>query len=816
MTNQIDDLAQASDALSTNEKFSPDAISAQAQPAAAQASDTQPLIRKARQSVSSAVVSWTAEVPHLAGVSGVGKLWVFRKDPGLQWRAEDASATVGRRFSVVRPVAWSTPNGRATVEHLALPDRDGHLIVLFRSAGKDWRLVDVSALTGRQIHRECRIAALQYHADGELVEHLVAVEPSGEAVEFSYRPSTNWRAADVLRSFRPYRRLKIAPTSLTAWGNEVDGTTHVQIAGVDPDGQLVEVRRSRPASGVWRFNRVSSSGSPSIRSSGTVFWRTGSVEHLAAADNASSLVLFWRNSGLGGNWNRVDVTAECGAQAVQVSAAYVLSAKQSGTKHATECLVALGPERRLGNHPVLRLWWSGKFQWQSQDITAATGVATDQPVETWVAADGDEHLAVLHPHHRINEIYNLRASRQLAEALTTPVKDVEFSRSRSRKATVLCWTFRDSPIPSNTQEIAEAAFGSSASNSATDYFKQVSGGAFRLENGGIHGWFRSDFPRAWYQGMANPEVPEEVEEARRWRNRHHRKYFEALRDGNQAIDFAAADKNRNKRLEVAERGLVIAVAEAGSGFVRAARRQQVPDQPLYLDAVRMGDIVEWYAGSPPDTPTLVHEQCHLYLGLPDMHSTTTPYAVDGFDIMSQRGLGGEYWAYAHPCGVWKMMLGWSRPSVALRSGRYTLDSVATGGQALVLPHPIKGAQEYFLIENRQGSQYDDLTDQGLAVWHYIASRKAARRVPFGTGAKEWARWNDSPRQQLRLIRPALDGGMFKALWGGTDPDANYPLTSRRPDPNKAALVWADGSESGYTVQDISPLGESMSFWVKVP
>lgn len=754
---------------------------------------------------------------YAAGVWVDGSVHVHERHSYERW--DRMPIRFQRRFAVrERPFHWSTSFGSTIVDHLALVDEDGHLCVLWRNQNTDWALVDVTAKTGRSVHPDCRIQGLTYDERGDRLEHLVACDPDGQVVEFIWRPGSDWIGRQVFRGTPGFEPLIVAPTSLSVRGHVTGTRTHVAVFGIDARGALVMTERSRAGDGSWQSTVIATSG---LAPAGTAYWRSGDDEHIAAADFDHSLRVYSRNLVAETRWFDVDATAECGAEVSDVSDAHVVPQREAGNGFVTECVVASGRENALGQSSVLRFWWTPEQRWQVQDLTSVTA-RTQAPIGSRLDRNGDVDVFVTAGNGFVKRVRTLRNTRLFVESLPVPLPAMSFSRElRFRDTRVLCWVFRDQETPPNTRKIRDAVFGREAGRptterNAADYFMQVSSGLFRLRNRGTDGWFVSDFPRGWYHDGPNPDVPEEVAEAAKWNNRHHRKYMEVLRDADDKLHLEGFDTNRNRRLDAEELGLVIAVAEAGSGFVRPARRSENPSEPMVLDGVRIGDIVEWYAGDPADTATCVHELCHLYLDLPDMYATRTPYAIDGYDVMSQRHIANEVWAHVHPCGVWKLMLGWVRPIVPLSSDTYVLRSVADSRQVIVLPHPTKGEREYFLLENRQAGKYDDITTSGIAIWHYVADREDASLVPFGVDADNWNRFGGGPRNQLRMIRPALDGGDTLALWDGAIEAASYPLSGQRPDDNKAALVWADGSDSDYRLSNISASGARMSLRIEVP
>lgn len=87
---------------------------------------------------------------HLAGLSLEGDLLVFFWSPATDWQVTNISAITGQR--VVGPVTnWQLPEGSLTVEHVAGVSAGGDLLVFWASQPPDWRVVNVSSITGKRV-----------------------------------------------------------------------------------------------------------------------------------------------------------------------------------------------------------------------------------------------------------------------------------------------------------------------------------------------------------------------------------------------------------------------------------------------------------------------------------------------------------------------------------------------------------------------------------------------------------------------------------------------------------------------------------------
>ncbi len=135
---------------------------------------------------------------------------------------------------------------------------------------------------------------------------------------------------------------------------------------------------------------------------------------------------------------------------------------------------------------------------------------------------------------------------------------------------------------------------------------------------------------------------------------------------------------------------------------------------------------------------------------------------------------------------------------------------------LVLYDPGRSTSEYFLIENRwpEGTYERALPDRGLGVWHIVDDPEvlATMPPPAGCDPAGWALLapDDWGRKAIRLIRPVQPPDNARALWDGSEPETGYDLLSSDPDPAHAALVWADGTPSGFGIVDIPAAGPEMT------
>jgi hypothetical protein len=135
-----------------------------------------------------------------------GSCFFYRSTRNNLWRVVDVTAKTGR--SIAGGLTdWQTPDGSATVEHLAARDATGRLLVFFWSPAADWQVVDVTAKTGQQVRAD--VTSWQVRRDGRLYEYLAAASAADNTLlVFS------WAAGAGLAAQQTYQ---VSPDGATPW-----------------------------------------------------------------------------------------------------------------------------------------------------------------------------------------------------------------------------------------------------------------------------------------------------------------------------------------------------------------------------------------------------------------------------------------------------------------------------------------------------------------------------------------------------------------------------------------------------------------------
>jgi hypothetical protein len=132
---------------------------------------------------------------------------------------------------VIGPLtSWRTQEGPSTVEHLAGLNLDGDLVVFFWSPQADWQVVNVSAITGQRVAGPVTSWQVQ---EGPLnFQNLAGVTSNGDLLVFFRSPLSDWRAVNVSGITK-----KQVAGPVTSWVK--GGVEHLSAAGLNENGIYV-------------------------------------------------------------------------------------------------------------------------------------------------------------------------------------------------------------------------------------------------------------------------------------------------------------------------------------------------------------------------------------------------------------------------------------------------------------------------------------------------------------------------------------------------------------------------------------------------
>ncbi len=818
------------------------------------------------QQVVGPVTSWQTRdgiynVEHLAGRNLKDELIVFYWSPrNGDWKSVNVSRVTGH--TITGPLtSWVTSDGPYTVEHLAGRNTFGDLIIFYWSPRNGaWRAVNVSQKTGQKIDYS---VTSWVTLDGPYtVEHLAGINPLGDLIVFYWSPAQDWQAVNV--SQKTGRKVANTPAS---WQVRSGGvlTEYLAAGGIDDSLYVFSWAPGRD----WDVNNVSQITSQKIIGAVTS-WQTGSVQHLAGTGPDNALVAFWRTPSI--NWSAVNVSRITGEYISGEPAVYQL-------KDGAENVEVLGAKSREGQ--MLVFWWKPSRDWQSFNLSEITGKDITSVPAGWLMRDGSqtvEHLAATGTGNRLLVFWGFAQPRQLTDALGRPFGTLKRTRYIRRKVLAILWDPKRPGHPAPPADEVEAKlFGA---DSVRSYFAENSNGYFTIEMAGVKGWYTAkhygecanenrDCAEHYWEPLDQEDLPEDrnlnglldpgedlngngeldgpdrVLQADEDRNRngkldydldgdgwiygHDEKLAEAIREADKEFEFNKHDSDDNKTLSPDELGIVIVIPQrsiygpqfGAFGSVRRVVGRQQPFEDLYVDGIKITEVVEWYTGDPLNLGLPSHELSHLllygaYTG--DMYFNSYKYNFPSAYAPGAYSLMDQTYQKTHLDPVAKLKLGWVRPKIIFRSGRYKLSAVASRHKVWILMDPARGADEYFIVENRQrsGSFYDlDIDDQGLAVWHVMEKPEVYGSIPPPPDVimENWAKVpsDDWPRRAIRLIRPVLFFSDSRALWD----ESEYDLLSSDPDPQHATLRWADSTPSGFSLRSISAAGATMEATILV-
>ena len=761
------------------------------------------------QEVTGPVTSWRTHdgpylVEHLAGQSPKGDLLVFWWSPRADWQVVNVSDITGAR--IVGPITnWQTQDGPYTVEHLAGKSFKGDLLVFWWSPRTDWQVVNVSQIAGARIIGS--VTDWQTQDGPYTVEHLAGQSPDGSLLVFWWSPRADWQVVNVSKITREH-----VAGPVTSWVTNDGPYTVEHLAGRNSVGDLMVFWWSPRAD--WQAVNVSKITGQQISGS-VVSWITHDgdsvIEHLAGTALDGQLCGFWWSAST--DWRVVNITHLAGSDEFAgdgVPSSYQLA-------DGDENVELLGSRSKSGS--LLLYWWKPSRDWQSVDLSEITGRKISADPESWISPDGDrmvEHLAAPDPDGHLLVFWGYSEPRRLTDRLGNSFQSLKRVRE-PRKVLAILWDPHrpTDPAPSRST-IEDTLFG--ATNSVRDYFLENSDGLFTVEKAGVLGWYDADKPADHYWNE-NEMLDMDGDG---WLHGHVEKWAEAIRKADLGFDFSVFDINRDGVLAADELGILIVIpASVPFGTNRGPAGRESPTwEPLVVDGVRIPVIAEAYIGSPPNIGLAAHELSHLVLDEPDMYATFFNSAAAGdYSLMDRT------YKTTHLDPFNKLKLGWAHPKIIFRGGSYELPDVETSSKMWILLDPARGADEYFIVENRwTGTSYDRemADDGGLAVWHIMEDPSVYGSVgapPFvdptswdSLGPGDWG------RRAIMMVRPILTPPLNdrNALWDGAQAGTDYDLLSSDTNRFHARLRWANRKPSGFSLRQISAAGPRMSARIDIP
>jgi M6 family metalloprotease-like protein len=374
--------------------------------------------------------------------------------------------------------------------------------------------------------------------------------------------------------------------------------------------------------------------------------------------------------------------------------------------------------------------------------------------------------------------------------------------------------------PAHIPTVAEVTDAVHGSRGVNDYYDKVSGGRFGFTDAGVLSYPADETEdHYWDHDPFDCGAPA----ADGYAGGHVERWTEAILKADADVDFAAYDRDDDGTVSPQELSILYVVAQDDvDGYVRELWPYCDPDQPLIVDGVILPEIAEWLTSDPATSWEMAaHELAHLALGLGDLYANGWSFDTEVGELSL---MGDNRHTTTHLDPIHKLALGWVTPGYATVPATYAVEDVKRSELVLVLPRALDGdGKESFVVETRytwtDGTLYDERMDAaGAVVWHYVEDPAQSDEPPACMTPAQWANVTSNGRRAIRLLRPNIvfSSGLA-ADWDEEDYDLDDAgLVCPGAGVPANALLWADGTPSGWALRDFSAAGEIMTFDVETP
>lgn len=284
----------------------------------------------------------------------------------------------------------------------------------------------------------------------------------------------------------------------------------------------------------------------------------------------------------------------------------------------------------------------------------------------------------------------------------------------TKRALVLLVDFSDNPATTPTSHYEELLFsqGTYPTGSMRDYYQEVSYGLLEVV-GEVKGWYRAPQTYAYYVNElfgVYSKYPQNVQKI----------VEDTVILADPEVDFSQYDLDGDGYVDN------LLIVHAGPGAERTFNQNDVwshkwvTSKPIEVDGVK----VYTYSMQPEDgtVGVFAHEFGHI-LGLPDLYDTGyDSQGVGSWCLMAAGSWGGpsnDGTRPTHLCAWAKEVLGWVNPQV-ISSNTMGVEIPQVEESPFVLKLWTNGnpEEEYFLVENRQKTGFDEyLPGSGLLIYH---------------------------------------------------------------------------------------------------
>ena len=324
--------------------------------------------------------------------------------------------------------------------------------------------------------------------------------------------------------------------------------------------------------------------------------------------------------------------------------------------------------------------------------------------------------------------------------------------------------------------------------SVKEYYKEVTNGKINIA-GEVAGPFNLSHSKSFYAhgdsgtGNALPNARTMAQEAAQL--------------ANPTVNFAPYDNDGNGFVDA------FIVIHAGSGAEVTGNVNDIWSHKWVLPSEFNADgtKIYGYLTVPEDSKIGVccHELGHLLFGFPDLYDTDgSSEGIGNWCLMAGGSWNGGGDIPAHPSAWCKVNQGWVSTVVQSTNANVSIPDVKTSHSVYRLWKNAAGGSEYFLVENRQKTKYDQkLPGDGLLIWHIDES--------IGENSNE-------AHPKVKLMQAdglnQLESGVNRGDAGDPFPGSkNKTSFTNSTTPNSKSYA---GSNTCVAVTSISPSGPTMT------